>query len=332
MSHYVTTPIHRRVRIAADGARRERVYARCPAGTWEPIDHCRQCGACAHLSTPEDPDSWLLVCETPPTPRRRARALAAEGPRVSEAMDPSVLCVASNVAIEDVARVMRDDRYDVAVVVDTEDRPIGIVAPSDLCGGSTAGEAMTPFATSLLEGAAASYARSLACDGALEHIPILSAGHVMGLASPLSLLVSLCRHPLSRSQTMKTPRTKPRTIADCMTRAPHSIGVEQSLETAHTMMRTHGIRHLPVLAGGKLVGLLSQRDLYLIETLDRLDTKTVRVDEAMSQEAYVVEPSEPLASVAATMAEKKLGCAVVMDHGKVVGVFTTVDALRLLAG
>jgi len=52
------------------------------------------------------------------------------------------------------------------------------------------------------------------------------------------------------------------TIQKYMTRALHTIGQEQTLDVAHTVMRQHGIRHLPVLEGGKLVGLLSQRDLH----------------------------------------------------------------------
>ncbi len=115
-----------------------------------------------------------------------------------------------------------------------------------------------------------------------------------------------------------------------MTEAPHSIGADQTLETAHEMMRAHRIRHLPVLRAGKLVGLVSQRDLYLVETLQDVDPRTVRVDEAMSQNAHCVAPTAPLARVAATMAEKKYGAVVVMEGGDVVGVFTTIDAMRAL--
>lgn len=116
-----------------------------------------------------------------------------------------------------------------------------------------------------------------------------------------------------------------------MTMSPHSIGLGQPLDVAHRMMREHAIRHLPVLEGGKLVGILSQRDLYLIETLEALDTSAVRVEEAMTQDIYIVGPEESLESVVSTMAERKLGCAVVIDGPGVAGIFTTHDALRALA-
>lgn len=122
------------------------------------------------------------------------------------------------------------------------------------------------------------------------------------------------------------------TISERMTRTPHLIGAEQSMTAAHEMMRSNGIRHLPVLHGGKLVGLVSQHDLYLIESLRDVDPDEVRVEEAMTQDVYTVTPKTPLKEVVSEMAERKLGSAVVVEGSKIVGVFTTIDALDTLAG
>lgn len=124
---------------------------------------------------------------------------------------------------------------------------------------------------------------------------------------------------------------KKRTIAECMTKSPHTIGVEQTLAQAHDLMRGYRVRHLPVLARGKLVGMVSQRDLHLIEALSDVSPSTVRVEEAMSQLPYTVEANAPLEEVVTQMADKRFGSAVVTDRGQVVGVFTTTDALRVLA-
>lgn len=121
------------------------------------------------------------------------------------------------------------------------------------------------------------------------------------------------------------------TLKDYMTPHPYSIGNDQTLQTAHELMRKHLVRHLPVLHGGKLEGLVSLRDLQFIETLPDVDPSTIQVDEAMSTDVYTAGPDEPLADVARIMAQRKLGSAVVVEHGKVVGLFTTVDALRALA-
>lgn len=119
-------------------------------------------------------------------------------------------------------------------------------------------------------------------------------------------------------------------VADYMTRSPHTIGRDQTLQKAHDMMNGHRIRHLPVLDGGQLVGMLSQRDLYFVETLDSTPAAEIKVDEAMTQDVFEVAKDAALADVAATMVRKKHGSAVVTDGGKVVGVFSTIDALRAL--
>jgi acetoin utilization protein AcuB len=113
-----------------------------------------------------------------------------------------------------------------------------------------------------------------------------------------------------------------------MTTGLHTIGHDQKLAQAHKLMRTHHIRHLPVLQAGKLVGVLSDRDLNLIETLRDVDPERVLVEEAMTPAVYTVSPKAALDEVVREMAHHKYGCAVVLDNDKVVGVFTTVDALR----
>jgi acetoin utilization protein AcuB len=125
-------------------------------------------------------------------------------------------------------------------------------------------------------------------------------------------------------------RSKRVTVADYMTKSPALIGAEQPLSIAHQVMRKKRIRHLPVLHGGKLVGIVSLRDLHLVETLQGVEPSEVRVEEAMSSDVYSVAGETPLKSVVREMAKRKLGSAIVTRGPKVVGVFTTIDALRAL--
>lgn len=120
------------------------------------------------------------------------------------------------------------------------------------------------------------------------------------------------------------------TIAEYMTPAPHSIAVERTLADAHALMRQFKIRHLPVLDGGALVGMVTERDLALLETVRGVKASEVQVEEAMCPDPYVVSPAAPLQEVAITMWRRKYGSAVVMDGKEVAGVFTTIDALRAL--
>ena len=121
------------------------------------------------------------------------------------------------------------------------------------------------------------------------------------------------------------------TVQEYMTTIPYSVGFDQKLSVAHDLMRAHRIRHLPVLSGGKLVGLLTDRDLHLIETLKGVDPNKVSVEEAMTQMPYTVPPEAPLDEVCAEMAANKYGCAVIVRNNKVIGVLTTVDVCRALA-
>lgn len=119
-------------------------------------------------------------------------------------------------------------------------------------------------------------------------------------------------------------------VAAYMTASPHTIGRDQTLVRAHELMNKHGIRHLPVLEAGQLVGILSQRDLFFVESLDASSPAAVTVDDAMTQDVSAVGKTTPLAKVVDSMLQRKHGCAVVTDGGKVVGVFSTIDALRVL--
>jgi acetoin utilization protein AcuB len=123
----------------------------------------------------------------------------------------------------------------------------------------------------------------------------------------------------------------PATIEQYMTPSPHSIGAEQTLARAKTVMHEHDIRHLPVLHGGRLVGMVTDRDVSLVETLEDVDPRLVTVSDAMSTSVYSVPPETPLEQVVKEMAGRKYGSAVVMRGHHVAGIFTTVDACRVLA-
>lgn len=121
------------------------------------------------------------------------------------------------------------------------------------------------------------------------------------------------------------------TIKRFMTTTPHSIGGEETIEKAAQLMHQHGIRHLPVLEGDTLLGVLSDRDIKFVEGFRDVDPTTLTVAEAMVEEPYAVSPDTPLDEVTNTMAERKYGCAIVVQNRRVVGIFTTVDACKALS-
>jgi acetoin utilization protein AcuB len=139
----------------------------------------------------------------------------------------------------------------------------------------------------------------------------------------------LCGPPVATGAGMTTQI--PQTVRSYMTPIPMTVGPQVSLADAHTMMRQHQVRHLPVVRAGEILGMVTSRDLALIESLADVDPTEVTVDEAMSTEVYAVSPDAPLRMVASDMAERKIGSTVVVDGTAVIGIFTVTDACRALA-
>lgn len=119
-------------------------------------------------------------------------------------------------------------------------------------------------------------------------------------------------------------------IREFMTPSPRTIAQTSTLAAAQQMMREHHVRHLPVLDGGRIAGLLSERDLLLIESLPGVDPHTLRVEEAMVTDVFTVSADVPIGEAIENMIEGKVGSAVVCDDTRVIGIFTTIDALRAL--
>lgn len=122
-------------------------------------------------------------------------------------------------------------------------------------------------------------------------------------------------------------------IADVMTKAPRSIEPHQSIDLARQWMDDMKVRHLPVRSGGKLVGILSERDLNLVAGLQRSKDALQTVEDAMISEVRTVTDSRKLKDVAQEMIEHRIGCVLVVGKDEsLLGIFTDTDALRILAG
>lgn len=119
-------------------------------------------------------------------------------------------------------------------------------------------------------------------------------------------------------------------VRDVMSTAPVSIPHDLTLEDAAQRMFEHKIRHLPVFEAGHLVGVLSERDIAMIDSIPSVDRKKVRIEQAMTQGAHTSSPDALLVDVVKEMVDSKHGSTVVMQDGKLVGILTTIDALALL--
>lgn len=121
-----------------------------------------------------------------------------------------------------------------------------------------------------------------------------------------------------------------RSVEHYMSRGPLTVGPSATLEQAQLLMRERRVRHLPVLEGEVLRGVLSLRDVHLMETLQGVDPAEVAVSEAMRADVLRVPPTARLEGVVAHMWSDKRGAVLVMEEERLLGIFTTSDALRAL--
>lgn len=115
-----------------------------------------------------------------------------------------------------------------------------------------------------------------------------------------------------------------------MTTEPCTVDEGLSLADAQDRMSANNIRHLLVSRDGRLVGVLSSRDVSFASSLPGVEAEKIQVGEAMSKAVYSCSKDAPLHEVAWQMEGHRWGCAVVLDGDTVVGIFTTTDALRAL--
>jgi CBS-domain-containing membrane protein len=126
-----------------------------------------------------------------------------------------------------------------------------------------------------------------------------------------------------------------------MTTDVKTIGRNDELTIADDIMKMKRLRHLPVVEEGRLVGMLTQRDLFHAALSTALNfgekaqkgfLKTVVAKEVMTDEVLTIDPDADVKEAARLMIEHKIGCLPVVESGKLVGLVTETDLLRIVAG
>lgn len=125
-------------------------------------------------------------------------------------------------------------------------------------------------------------------------------------------------------------------VKDIMIKEVATLDVEDELSLANDIMRLGRIRHLPVVEGEKVVGIISERDLFRSSLAQALgygnkDTrevmKTLRIKDVMVKQVTTITPDTDLRDAVALMVERKIGCLPVVEDHKLVGLITETDIL-----
>jgi len=130
-------------------------------------------------------------------------------------------------------------------------------------------------------------------------------------------------------------------VRDVMSRDVHTVKRNDQLAIADALMKQERVRHLPVLdEDGEVCAVVSQRDLFrgaLLRALgygsraEELMLRHVVVKEAMSADIQTTAPDTLVADAARLMIERKIGCLPVIESGRLVGIVTETDFVRLVA-
>jgi CBS domain-containing membrane protein len=127
------------------------------------------------------------------------------------------------------------------------------------------------------------------------------------------------------------------TVRDLMTQNPTTLDRNETLDLAESIMNLGRIRHMPVVDDGKVVGIVSQRDMFrsaLITSLGfgRKTTgaliKTIKIKEIMTEKVVTISPDASIKEAARQMMEKKIGCLPVLEGDRLVGIVTETDMLQ----
>ncbi len=120
-------------------------------------------------------------------------------------------------------------------------------------------------------------------------------------------------------------------VREYMTRLPIEFEHCETVGDAIEAMESFGIRHIPVMNGSHLKGLVSQRDILQAQVAHGAATNRLPLKQICQTNLISVTPVTPINEVAELMLASKVGSAIVLDGGFVVGIFTSTDALRVLS-
>lgn len=120
-------------------------------------------------------------------------------------------------------------------------------------------------------------------------------------------------------------------VEEFTTPNPVTATEDMPIDELRQLMQEFGVRHLPIVRGSRVVGIVSDRDVRVVQGLSLEHSIQVRAGDIMAGDPVTVTAGTPLDEVAYTMSDRKIGSVIVYeDSGEFLGIFTVTDALNAL--
>jgi CBS domain-containing protein len=173
----------------------------------------------------------------------------------------------------------------------------------------------------------------------LEHrvgaLPVVSDGELLGIVTETDVLRLLERGDLCPD----SDKPMAATVETCMKQPVQTAAPDDDLLEAADRLHASGVRHLPVVADGELLGMLSDRDVRRgLARLVRADRRAeaagsariprLRVEDLMSTPCETIQRDRPLRAAAKVMLSNRIGALVVQHGARTVGIITQTDLLE----
>ena len=120
-------------------------------------------------------------------------------------------------------------------------------------------------------------------------------------------------------------------VRECMSHLPAETDRGEPLSEVVRHMRDRRCHHVPVMDGPRLYGILSREDLHELALRGGTSTEDLVAGDVCTRDLLTVNPMTPIVEVAQAMIDRQVGSALVSDGDVLVGIFTSTDALRLIA-
>jgi len=267
--------------------------------------------------------------------------------RVRDVMKTNVATVHASHSMPLVASIMELERIRHVPVVDDDQRVVGLVTHRDILAAqvrarvasATDGPVSLDLALpvsrimrtevwTIQSSALAASAARLLRDHRFGCLPVVDDGKLVGLVTESDLLALV-----TEGLELSSP-PRPLKVENAMTLFPITISPETTIAAARALMDQYDVRHLPVTNGAHTVGIVADRDLRVAEAVySARDNASAQLAVALvgTEVLYEVAPDTLLEVVLAEMARLKIGAAMVVDAGRLVGVLTTLDACRIFS-